>query len=197
MIVSGWHFSANAASLHGPFFGPDGWLYLTDGRHGYDIKGRDGRAFKGEASRIWRVRPDGTGLEWVAGGGFDNPVELVFLPTGETFGTMTYFQDPANGQRDALMHWVGRCLSEMVPVVSEFKLTGDLMPVMTKFARIAPAGLLRYVGDQFGDQYRGNLFSAQFNPHRVQRHVLHREGATFRTDDEDFLTSIRISTPQM
>jgi putative heme-binding domain-containing protein len=73
--------------------------------------------------------------------------------------------------------------------VSEFKLTGDLMPVMTKFARIAPAGLLRYVGDQFGDQYRGNLFSAQFNPHRVQRHVLHREGATFRTDDEDFLTS--------
>src|SRR6202035_3600029 len=35
----------------------------------------------------------------------------------------------------------------------------------------------------------GNLFSAQFNPHRVQRHVLYRQGATFRTEDEDFLTS--------
>jgi putative membrane-bound dehydrogenase-like protein len=190
VIVSGWHLSANAASLHGPFFGPDGWLYLTDGRHGYDIKGRDGRAFKGEASRIWRVRPDGTGLEWVAGGGFDNPVELVFLPTGETFGTMTYFQDPANGQRDALMHWVwGGVYPKWYRVVSEFKLTGDLMPVMTKFARIAPAGLLRYVGGAFGGEYRDNLFSAQFNPHRVQRHILHREGATFRTDDADFLTS--------
>jgi putative membrane-bound dehydrogenase-like protein len=190
VIVTGWHLSSNAASLHGPFFGPDGWLYLTDGRHGFDLKGRDGRTFKGESSRIWRVRPDGTGLEWVAGGGFDNPVELVFLPTGETIGTMTYFQDPANGQRDALMHWVwGGVYPKWYRVVSEFKLTGELMPVMTKFARIAPAGLLHYVGSAFGESYRDNLFSAQFNPHRVQRHVMHREGATFRTDDEDFLTS--------
>ena len=140
VIVHGWHLSSNAASLHGPFLGPDGWLYLTDGRHGFDIQTKDGRQFKGEASRIWRVRPDGTGLEWVAGGGFDNPVELVFLPTGETFGTMTYFQDPRDGQRDALMHWVwGGVYPKPYPVTKEFKQTGDLMPVMTKFARIAPA----------------------------------------------------------
>ena len=190
VIVHGWHLSSNAASLHGPFFGPDGWLYLTDGRHGFDIQTRDGREFHGEASRIWRVRPDGTGLEWVAGGGFDNPVELVFLPTGETFGTMTYFQDPRDGQRDALMHWVwGGCYPKPYPVTREFKRTGDLMPVMTKFARIAPAGLLRYRSASFGAAYQGNLFSAQFNPHRVQRHVLYRDGATFRTVDSDFLTS--------
>ena len=30
-VVTGWTLSSNAASLHGPFFGPDGWLYLTDG----------------------------------------------------------------------------------------------------------------------------------------------------------------------
>src|SRR5262249_38695214 len=75
------------------------------------------------------------------------------------------------------------------PVVSEFKQTGDLMPVMTKFARIAPAGLARYRGNAFRAEYQGNLFSAQFNPHRVQRHILRREGATFRTEDSDFLTS--------
>src|SRR5690242_19766873 len=191
VIVTGWHLSSNAASLHGPFFGPDGWLYLTDGRHGFDIKAKDGREFHGQASRIWRVRPDGTGLEWVSGGGFDNPVELVFLPTGETFGTMTYFQDPRDGQRDAIMHWVwGGVYPKPYPVVSEFKRTGDLMPVMTKFARIAPAGLLRYRGAGFGAQYRDNLFTAQFNPHRVQRHVLYRDGATFRTEDSDFLTSV-------
>jgi putative membrane-bound dehydrogenase-like protein len=191
VIVYGWHLSSNAASLHGPFFGPDGWLYLTDGRHGFDIQTKDGREFKGEASRIWRVRPDGTGLEWVAGGGFDNPVELVFLPTGETFGTMTYFQDPRDGQRDALMHWVwGGVYPKPYPVTKEFRQTGDLMPVMTKFARIAPAGLLYYRGTSFGPAYQGNLFSAQFNPHRVQRHILYREGATFRTEDSDFLTSL-------
>src|SRR5579864_8477178 len=190
VIVTGWNLSSNAASLHGPFFGPDGWLYLTDGRHGFNIKTKDGRSYEGLGSRIWRVRPDGTGLEWVAGGGFDNPVELVFLETGETFGTMTYFQDPRDGQRDALMHWVwGGVYPKWYSVVSEFKRTGDLMPVMTKFARIAPAGLVRYRSASFGPQYQGNFFSAQFNPHRVQRHILYRDGATFRTEDSDFLTS--------
>ena len=109
---------------------------------------------------------------------------------------MTYFKDPANGERDALLHFVeGGVYPKWYSVVSEFKHTGDLMPVMTKFARIAPAGLARYRGAAFGPEYQGNLFSAQFNPHRVQRHVLHREGATFRTEDSDFLTSRRSRLP--
>src|SRR5581483_2158914 len=190
IIVTGWNLSSNAASLHGPFFGPDGWLYLTDGRHGFKIQSKEGKLFEGKASRIWRVRPDGTGLEWFAGGGFDNPVEVIFTPFGETIGTMTYFQDPRDGQRDALLHYVeGGVYPKWYPVVSEFKRTGELMPVMTKFARIAPAGLVRYRGAAFGHEYVGNLFSAQFNPHRVQRHILTREGSSFHTDDEDFLTS--------
>ncbi len=190
VVVTGWKMSSNAASLHGPIFGPDGWLYLTDGRHGFNIKTKDDREYKGLGSRIWRIRPDGTGLEWLSGGGFDNPVEVVFTPAGETIGTMTYFKDPENGERDALLHFVeGGVYPKWYSVVSEFKRTGDLMPVMTKFARIAPAGLLRFRGAAFGSDYEGNLFSAQFNPHRVQRHVLHREGASFRTEDSDFLTS--------
>jgi len=190
VILTGWNLSSNAASLHGPFLGPDGWLYLTDGRHGYKIRTKEGTLLEGKASRIWRCRPDGTGLEWVSGGGFDNPVELVFTPSGETIGTMTYFTDPKNGQRDALLHFVeGGVYPKWHPVVSEFKRTGDLMPVMTKFARIAPAGLLYYRSERFGPEFQGNLFSAQFNPHRIQRHKLFREGATFRTEDEDFLTS--------
>ena len=190
VIVTGWKMSANAASLHGPIFGPDGFLYLTDGRHGFNIKTRDGREFKGLGSRIWRVRPDGTGLEWLAGGGFDNPIEVIFTPAGETIGTMTYFKDPENGERDALLHFVeGGVYPKPHPSANEFKRTGDFMPVMTKFARIAPSGLARYRSAVFGNEYQDNLFSAQFNPHRVQRHIVIREGATFRTEDSDFLTS--------
>jgi putative membrane-bound dehydrogenase-like protein len=190
VVVTGWNLSANAASLHGPIFGPDGYLYLTDGRHGFDIKTKDGRAYKGLGSRIWRVRPDGTGLEWLAGGGFDNPVEVAFTSSGETIGTMTYFKDPENGERDALLHFVeGGVYPKWYSVVSEFKRTGDLMPVMTKFARIAPSGLMRYRSAVFGNDHHDSFFSAQFNPHRVQRHVVFREGATFRTEDSDFLTS--------
>ncbi len=190
IVIGGWNLSANAASLHGPILGPDGWLYLTDGRHGYKIRTKEGQWLEGKASRIWRCRPDGTGLEWVSGGGFDNPVEVVFTPAGEMIGTMTYFTDPRDGQRDALLHFVeGGVYPKPHPVTSEFKRTGELMPVMTKFARIAPSGLVRYRGPMFGESWRGNLFSAQFNSHRVQRHVLIRDGATFRTEDEDFLTA--------
>ncbi len=190
VVATGWNLSSNAASLHGPFLGPDGWLYLTDGRHGYKIKTREGTVLEGRASRIWRLRPDGSGIEWVSGGGFDNPVEVVFTPAGEMIGTMTYFTDPKNGERDALLHFVeGGVYPKVHPVLSEFKRTGDLMPVMTRFARIAPAGLLLARSAALGARYQGSLFSAHFNSHRIQRHALRREGATFRTDDEDFLTS--------
>jgi putative membrane-bound dehydrogenase-like protein len=189
VILTGWNI-LNTASLHGPFAGPDGLMYLTHGRHGYKIQTKEGALLEGMAARIWRCREDGSQLERVCGGGFDNPVELIFTPAGEAIGTMTYFIDPQNGQRDSLMHFVeGGVYPKPHPVVGEFKRTGDLMPVMTRFARIAPSGLLQYRGAAFGPEFKGNLFSAQFNPHRIQRHVLHREGATFRTEDSDFVTS--------
>ena len=189
VLASGWHVRGTA-SLHGPFLGPEGKLYLTDGRHGFDIKTKDGRSFKGLASRIWRMNPDGTELESVAGGGFDNPVEIIFTPGGEIIGTMTYFTNPKNGQRDSLMHFLeGGVYSKWHPSVAEFKRTGDLLGPLTRFARVAPAGLHRHSGLSFGGDFQGDLFSAQFNPHRIQRHVLKRSGATFASTDSDFLVS--------
>ena len=189
VLLSGWNV-LNTASLHGPFLGPDGWLYLTHGRHGYSIATREGPVLEGHAARIWRCRPDGTGLERYCGGGFDNPVELVFTNAGSMIGTMTYFTDPRHGQRDALMHWVyGGVYPKPHEAVSEFLRTGALMPTMTKFARIAPSGLLRYRGDGLGDAFNDALFSAQFNPHRIMSHRLIPDGATYRTEDADFLTS--------
>lgn len=190
IVHEGWNVK-NTASLHGPFLGPDGWLYLTHGRHGYNIETREGETLAGEAARIWRCRPDGSGLERVCGGGFDNPVEMIFTPAGEMIGTMTYYTDPRNGERDALMHWhEGGVYPKPHSSISEFLQTGELMPTMTKFARIAPAGLMQVRGTVLGAEYHGNLFTAQFNPHRIQRHTLHRHGDTFRTVDSDFLTSV-------
>ena len=192
VLLTGWNI-LNTASLHGPFLGPDGYLYLTHGRHGYDITSKEGVHYQGLASRVWRCKPDGTQLERFCGGGFDNPVELTWLDNGDMIGTMTYFTDPKNGQRDALMHWVeGGVYPKMHESTAEFARTGDLMPVLTKFARIAPSGLTVYRGDGFGAEYNGNLFSAQFNPHRIQRHVLTSNGsagASYTCADSDFLTS--------
>ncbi|MBX3257440.1 MAG: HEAT repeat domain-containing protein [Chitinophagaceae bacterium] len=192
VLLSGWVLHANAAAFGGPFMGPDGWLYLTDARRGFDITTKEGKELKGRGARIWRCRPDGSGLESFSGGGFDNAVELVFMPGGETIGTMTYFTDPMNGFRDALMHWVYGGVypkPEQAIEADRLKLTGDLMPVMTKLPRIAHSGLMRYEGPAWGDSFNGNLFSAQFNTGRILRHIVTPEGATYQTKEEPFMTS--------
>ncbi len=192
VILTGWVLNSNAALLGGPFMGPDGWLYLTDARRGFDITTKEGQNLKGNSARIWRCRPDGTGLESMAGGGFDNSIELAFMPSGETVGTMTYFIDPQAGMRDALMHWVeGGTYPKPNPVIEKdkFILTGDLMPVMTKMARVAPSGLMRYRGSSLGKEYQGNIFSAEFNTGRIMRHKISQEGATYKSVEEPFITS--------
>ncbi len=197
VILSGWTLSHNAATLSGPFFGPDGWMYMCDARRGFNIQTKEGTELKGKGARIWRCRPDGTGLESVSGGGFDNTIEMIFMPSGETIGTMTYFTDPKDGQRDALMHWVeGGVYPKPLSVIEEdkLKLTGELMPVMTKLPRVSPAGLMRYRGTVFGEAFDGNLFSAQFNTGRIMRHTMVSDGATFRTEDEPFMTSDSLDT---
>ncbi len=195
VILTGWTLNHNAAILSGPFFGPDGWLYMCDARRGFEIETKEGKVLTGKGARIWRCRPDGTGLEWISGGGFDNSIELDFMPSGETIGTMTYFTDPKNGFRDALMHWVeGGVYPKPYPVIEEdhLMLTGDLMPVMKKLPRIAHSGLVRYRGSGFGQEFQGNFFSAQFNTGRVMRHVITPVGATFRTEDEPFMISTNL-----
>ena len=105
ILLSGWVLNVNANSLIGPFLGPDGWLYLTSAIEGFDVTTKEGSRLNGETARIWRVRPDGTGLQWVSAGGMNNPVELTFTATGEVIGTQTFFVDPQRGLRDAITYW--------------------------------------------------------------------------------------------
>jgi putative membrane-bound dehydrogenase-like protein len=192
VVLSGWVLNSNGALLGGPFLGPDGWLYMTDARRGFDIKTKEGSNLKGNSARIWRCKPDGSSLESMAGGGFDNSIELAFMTSGETIGSMTYFIEPQAGMRDAIMHWVeGGVYPKYNPVIEKdkFILTGDLMPVMNKMARVAPSGIMRYRGKSFGKEFQGNFFSAEFNTGRIIRHKIVADGATYKTIDEPFFTS--------
>lgn len=192
VILSGWVLNVNANSLIGPFMAPDGWLYLTSAIEGFDVTTKEGEHLKGETARVWRLRPDGSNLQWISAGGMNNPVGLTFTAASEVLGTQTYFTDPKAGQRDALMHWTeGGIYPKPNSNITRDKLplTGDLMPVVTKYSRVAPSGISRYRNSLLGEGYRDNLFSAQFNTHRVLRHKLIRQGASFRTEDEVFFSS--------
>src|SRR6516165_8782610 len=188
-LVTRFGFTGNAADIHGPFLGPDGRLYWTDGRHGFTIQRPGGQALTGEGARIFRCRPDGTDVEAFCGGGMDDPVEVAFTPEGEPLVTVDILIGRPS-RIDAIIYAIeGGAYPYYEPVLHEFKRTGDLLPAVGELGWVAPSGLLRYRGEAFGPGYRDNLFSAQFNVRRLQRHPVERDGGGFRLTNADFLVS--------
>jgi putative membrane-bound dehydrogenase-like protein len=190
-----WHLGRTltgcANDLHGPYLGLDGYIYWCKGAFAEQTYQLDsGATFRSRAAHVFRKRPDGSGLEAVMTGGMDNPVDLIFTANGERILTSTFFQHPGGGHRDGLIHAIyGGVYGKPHDVLDDHKRTGDLMPILTHLGPAAPAGLARYQSDSFGEDYRGNLFAALFNLHKVTRHQLEPVGATFQSRDSDFLVS--------
>ena len=180
-----------ANDLHGPYLGPDGWFYWCKGAFAQQTYERPGQQpFVTRASHIFRARPDGTGIEPVLTGGMDNPVGFTYTADGERFLSCTFFQNPAGGKRDGLIHAIyGGVYGKDHDVLRDHPRTGDLMPVMTHMSAAAPAGLTTYRSRGLGLDFDDNLFACYFNLHKVVRHVLVPDGATFKTKDLDFVTS--------
>jgi putative membrane-bound dehydrogenase-like protein len=181
-----------ANDLHGPYLGPDGMIYWCKGAFAKQTYERSGKKpFVTRAAHIFRARPDGGGIEPVMTGGMDNPVEVVFTPDGERIFTTTFFQHPGGGKRDGLVHAVyGGVYGKVHDVIddpSQVRTSPEVLPVLSHLGPAAPAGLYRYESEVFGPEYTDNLFTASFNLHKVFRHELKPEGATFVSKDSDFL----------
>jgi putative heme-binding domain-containing protein len=178
-------------SLHGLLFGPDGLLYMTCGHpDGYQIQRPGGAWLRGQSGALLRCRADGSNPE-VLCRGFENLVEVAFLADGTVIGTDNWFQRPTGGIRDALVHLVeGGWYPLHRDVGTPQVITGsDPLPALALFPAVALSGLMRYRGELFPAEMRGNLFSAQHNARKVVRHVLHPEGSTFRAESFDFVSS--------
>lgn len=192
ILVSEFGYTGNAASIHGCFLGPCGRIYWCDGRHGHEFRDEKGNVTsQGLAARIFSCNLDGSDVQVHCGGGMDNPVEITFTPEGEMLGTVAIFLSRPQ-RRDALVHWMYGGAYPHHPCVSEFQRTGDLLPPLSLFGQVAPSGVMRYRDQAFGPEYTDNIFIAQFNTHKVVRTVLQRSGATFQSQDEDFLVSPNI-----
>ena len=180
-----------ANDLHGPYRGPDGWIYWCKGAFAeqtYDIRGKP---WKTKASHIFRARPDGTGLEPVMTGGIDNPVAVVFTAGGERIFSATFLHQPAGGKRDGLGHALYGAVfgKDHAPVHEHPRGSVALATPLVELGPAAPCGLALLESDALGTEYRGNLFAAQFNLRKVSRHALTPRGVSFATRDEDFLVS--------
>jgi putative membrane-bound dehydrogenase-like protein len=180
-----------ANDLHGPYLGPDGWIYWTKGAFAEQTYERAGRApLVTRASHIFRRRPGHAEIEPVMTGGMDNPVDVAFTPSGERILTATFLEHPQLGRRDAIVHAIyGGVYGKPHAVIEGHARTGDLMPVMSQLGPAVPAGLTRYASAAFGAGYRDNFFAAMFNLQKVTRNVLTPAGATFTNRESDFLVS--------
>ncbi|MCX7419831.1 MAG: c-type cytochrome [Planctomycetia bacterium] len=226
-----------ANDLHGPYLGPDGYLYWTKGAFAEQTYDRpvhqvtrsvsegdrsktpsnanenktaggghpteNTKPWTTKASHIFRARPDAprdpatgsiktSAIECVMTGGMDNPVDVVFTPTGERIFTTTFLVHPGGGNRDGLLHAVyGGVYGKDWNVIDSpsHPRTGDVMPVLCHLGAAAPCGLERLQSSAWGREYQDNLFACCFNMRKVTRHVLQPHGATFQTEAEDFVVS--------
>jgi putative membrane-bound dehydrogenase-like protein len=179
-----------ANDLHGPYLGPDGWIYWCKGafaQQTYELPNH--KTLVTKAAHIFRARPDGLGIEPVMTGGMDNPVHVVFTPGGERIFSTTFLQNPAGGKRDGLIHAVyGGVYGKVHDVLDgHIRTSPDVMPVLSHLGPAAACGLVRYESDALGPEFKDNLFTTCFNLHKVTRHVLTAQGATFSSVDSDFL----------
>lgn len=183
-------FGGNACDIHGPFLGPDGRIYWANCIRGFEIREPGGKILKGKAAGLFRVRGDGSDVEIVCAGGMDNPVEVAFTEEGEAFATVNLLIGAPQPRMDAIIHCVDGGVFPYRELSKEFKRTGDLLPAMIDLGWVAPAGLMRSRTEPSDLESNNNvLFSTHFNRHRVQRHILERDGATFRGHTEDFVVS--------
>jgi putative membrane-bound dehydrogenase-like protein len=152
----------------------DGYFYIAVGDKGvYGAVGRDGKRVDMRGG-ILRMRPDGTGLEAYCTG-TRNILDVALTDEDEMF---TYDNTDEN-------HWMGR-VSHMVDG-GFYGYPFDFIPqrpytlwMLADYGAGAATGTLACNDDSLPNEYRGNLFLADFGQRNIRRVRVAREGGTFK-----------------
>ena len=111
-----WHqgktLTGCANDLHGPYLGPDGWIYWCKGAFAeqtYDLPG--GKVFKSRAAHIFRKRPDGSHFEAVK---MRSPPGVKATSTGLSMPPVITGSIPVPSGRQRKM-WAARVTNDGLP----------------------------------------------------------------------------------
>lgn len=181
--------------VHGPYAGPDGFIYWTKGAFEPVswTDGHGGAKRRDRASHIFRARPDGSGFESVMTGGMDNPVDVEFSDEGEAFFTSTFIDFSQPGWRDGIgFASSGAVFGKENSVLDDravLRAGPELAHPFIQMGAAAPSGLAAYRHADFGPGFQGNLFASAFNLRKVSRIELSRSGSAFAGKESDFVVS--------
>jgi putative membrane-bound dehydrogenase-like protein len=198
VMLDGWEADAIRHNLvNGLRWGPDGWLY---GRHGIQATSLVGRPGTPQGDRIrlncgvWRYHPTRHVFEVVARG-TTNPWGMDWDEHGQLFLINTviphlwhvipgaYFQRMYGehdrpdlyallGQTADHVHWDTReawsDIREGVSATTDQAGGGH-----------AHVGLMIYQGDNWPDEFRGDVYALNFHGRRINRDRIERSGATY------------------
>lgn len=192
-----------ANDLHGPWLGPDGWIYWAKAAFAEQsheiISGKD---WKSKASHLYRRHPDGGPIDPVMTGGMDNLVDIAWLPNGDRFFCATFLHHPRHGFRDGIgAATYGALYGKPHAVLDGHPRTGPLMQPTAELGPAAPAGLMyldtitpelklpalqNASAEKPQSQSEGFLLCAQFNLHQISLHRLFKRSDQSHYQAESF-----------
>ena len=159
----------------------------------YTLTGRDGVTLKGgcEGGNVYRLRPDGMGLElWSTG--YWNPHASCVDALGHLF---TVDNDPDSRPPCRLMHSVrggdfgyrfsiGR--KGLHPFTSWNGEVAGKLPMAAGTGE-APSGILAYESAGLPEEYIGDLLGGSWGDHRIDRFRLKQKGASYESVAEPLI----------
>jgi putative heme-binding domain-containing protein len=161
--------------------GFDGWVYANHGWQNLStIRGKDGSRIDIQGGNTYRVRTEGSRVEWFTHGQV-NPFGMAFDPLGDLYNADCHTRPIMLLLRGGYYDSFGKPHNGL----------GYVPPVMEHaHGSTAIAGTTCYTGTNFPLEYRGNMFVGNVMTSRVNRDSIRHRGSSPRAIEEpDFLVS--------
>lgn len=171
-------------TTNGIRMGIDGWIYIAVGDFGFvDARGTDGRTLSRRGGGIVRVRPDGTDME-VFAWGLRNILDVCIDPYLNMF-TRDNTND-GGGWNVRVTHILQG--ADYGYPSKYLNFADEIMPPLADYGGGSGCGAMFVHEPRWPASYSSAAYTCDWGTSRVMRHLSQPVGATFRPNQEVFLS---------